>query len=468
VAGFAVLGVTFSRYRKLASARGEAKFRLPKYLHAGMECDIERVSSRSFSGFHVDELLSLKEHQAYFINSHELEFFGKACNDPKKADRAKSFSVKFTPHINSFTYNTQMETVRQLCSPRNSRHHAFLLNQVHDAMVDIDMTKDSPVSEEAKRRADEELLEFMAWNEEQLQVIRGVKAAKDGKLIIMGPAGTGKTLLQEALAIYFWRLGFHIIALAPANSNADHLIGLMVKLRVSGLRCYRLYPNSRDMGPENLTQEAAQHRRVGHNEGNATSVHDLELLLHKLEERENQKANARDYDVEHDVIHEARKKELKMMKTPRMWNEYDQRFTYSAAPVDIWQAFRDSLEVVQKNQRAKQAWIKQQKDTRQPKTLSKPSPLTPSEKSKLDWAYRQCKAHIISETRVMVTTTGNVRSSDLMQPFGKDMDGNDNCKGMIVFVDEACEEIEQLVWAGVVWEPWADKVKGFIMLGDDK
>lgn len=148
-------------------------------------------------------------------------------------------------------------TVSNLQESKDERWRGILLNQVHKVLEARDLTHSHGISQQAKAEADKWLQNFMAWNQEQLQVIQGIKAAKGGVVIVMGPAGTGKTLLQMALAIYFEKLGFHILALSPANSNANQLASALHKL--DSTRFLRLYPSSRDHDVQNMAEDQRFH-----------------------------------------------------------------------------------------------------------------------------------------------------------------------------------------------------------------
>ncbi|KAI7478687.1 hypothetical protein KC357_g4295 [Hortaea werneckii] len=320
------------------------------------------------------------------------------------------------------------------------------------------------VSKEEKDEAYKQLVDFMEWNAEQLKVIEGIRKAPDGMLVVLGPAGTGKTSLQEALAIYFWRLGYHVLALAPANSNADHLTRLMLKKAVKGLRCHRLYPSSRDLGLDKMDKGQAEFRRVGHQNGNATGSHEFFFLLARLEEHKNEKTTARDCGVEQAVYDEALKGKLSLMKCLTTLDADEDDYIREVDEVDVWKVVRDGIhelrDIQKHNEEVQRSNAKLQPGDKDLQPLKK---LSPAKKAKMDKAYGWCKGHIVSKTRFMITTTGNARAAELLERFGRDMDGHNTCKGMIVFVDEACKDQEVNVRAPIVCEAWADKVKGVVL-----
>ncbi|KAI7466273.1 hypothetical protein KC351_g14569 [Hortaea werneckii] len=467
-----ILGIKFGDFKSLQQAD---KFTLPDRLYADVFFSLPDGYSKKYAAFHYPNALGLPRHDAYFvITSVDRSHFGKLCYDLKAESAARKagasitrrpttakrlwFKVQVQPHYNSFTSKGQLATVDRLCREyANQRWHRILLNQLHEAIGEIDMTEGAGVSKKEKDDAYQQLVNFMTWNAEQLKVIEGIRRTPDGMLVVLGPAGTGKTSLQEALAVYFWRLGYHVLALAPANSNADHLTRLMLKQAVTGLRCHRLYPSSRDLGLDKMEEGQAEHLKVGHQDGNATGSHEFFFLLAGMEEHRNEKA----------VYDEALKGDFSLVKGLRTFDPDKGRHIDEV--VDVWEVFRDGIrewEDIQKhNEEERRSNAKLKLGDRDWKPLKK---LPSSQKARMDTAYRWCKAHIVSETRFMITTTGNARSAELLDHFGRDMDGQKTCKGMIVFVDEACKDQEVNVWAPIVCEAWADKVKGVFLFGDEK
>ncbi len=84
-------------------------------------------------------------------------------------------------------------------------------------------------------------------------------------------------------------------------------------------------------------------------------------------------------------------------------------------------------------------------------------------------AYRACKAHVVGLNRFMITTTGNVRATEMRDHwFGKQEDYGIPRKGVIILVDEAAKDLEVNIWSAIVAERWSEFVKGVWLFGDDK
>lgn len=69
----------------------------------------------------------------------------------------------------------------------------------------------------------------------------------------------------------------------------------------------------------------------------------------------------------------------------------------------------------------------------------------------------------------MITTTGNVRSSDMLYHWaGRESETGVKQIGIVVLVDEAVKDLEVNAWGPVVCEKWAAGVRGVFLFGDDK
>ena len=202
-----LIGIKFGGYNLL---QGTDKFTLPEHLYADITIVLPGTVGVEFAAFHYPSSLGLPKHDAYFvITSVDGSRFRQLCRNVKaeltdlkagnsapkhsKATERQSFAVKIKPHYNSFTCHGQLKTLQLLCqNGTNQRWHRILLNQQHYAIVEVDMTKDAEVSEKEEEEAYQQLVNFMPWNAEQMEVIEGIRTAPDGMQIVLGPAGTGK------------------------------------------------------------------------------------------------------------------------------------------------------------------------------------------------------------------------------------------------------------------------------------
>ena len=449
---FAILAVNFRAFPRLQSVSDSAQYRLPKQMATEARFDCNGIQMKT-KAFLMSTTPPLPSHDAFFmIVSHTKDDFTSIMNaaDQRPSD---NFLVHFTPHNNSFTYGSQLQTIAELQKSKNERWHRILLNQAHDAIEEVDLTKD--IDPKLLAEADEFLLNWMNWNAEQLQVIEGLKRAKGGLIIVMGPAGTGKTSLQQALAIYFYYLGFHILALAPANSNANHLAAQTYKLilegRIKGLDISRLFPGSRDVELENMNEKQAKHRKVGHKGGSASVLRELYFALAGMlpgdantdnthsNDRRTKKGSAYEYGVVQQVIRATEAGTLTLEK-----RDEDGEITHH----DAWETLRQCITAYREDKLYKKGY--------------------PS-KEECRIAYNACKGHIVGLCRFLITTTGNVRSQEMLEHFySKEERYGVPRLGVMVFIDEAAKDVEVNVWAGIVCEQWASDVRGVFMFGDVK
>ncbi|KAK4888950.1 hypothetical protein LTR27_012230 [Elasticomyces elasticus] len=451
VESFAVLGVRFRHFQKLGSISDDLIYRLPKELSVKIHFRDPRSGKQvEVKAMLMETVAELPAHDAFFrIISVSSRYFGDG--ERPHGGRQDYFDVKFEPTYISATYSAQLSTISQLQLSRSQRWHKILLNQVHDALDTVDMTKPkqagASISPHVRRVAEEWLANWMQWNQEQLAVIRGIRAAKGGCIVVMGPAGTGKTLLQQALSIYFYLLGFHVLALAPANSNVDHLAVQLGKIKEKGglaipLKFMRLFPSVRDFMAE-APAEDDQSAYVKHN------LEHFYDLLSALDERENDKTGARQYGLVQAVLHAAEHSTHKLSRRLRT-----DTGKIVGEMVNAWDILREFITKWRSGGMSRE-------DLR--------AGCDPEVMAKYRMAYSQCRAHLIGRNRFMLATTGNAKASELRENWYAATDEWDTKRiGVIVFVDEAAKDVEVNVWNGVMCEQWSHGVSGIIMLGDDK
>lgn len=429
------MGADFNPFKRLGSASEELHFTLPSELYTRMSFQPPGWSRNILvDGYLASNIHGLPKHDAHFlITSKTMKYFTDNVESPRMGV-SPEFDVKFRPHENSFMITSQLETINQLQMEKNQRHHRILLNQVHDTIEDSDLTEGA--DSEVLAEADRWLLGWMDWNAEQLQVIKGIKKAKGGFPIVMGPAGTGKTLLQLAISIYFYKLGSHALVLAPTNSNADLLANVL--LEIGGIPFCRLYTASKDLQLDKMNERQAAERRMGPYSGRDLSLSELLIALEELIQRG---SFTRKFGVVERVIDSAMNHEHELHRRLR-----DDAGNAHGEVVDVWEVLRELI-AAYKNRTFE---ARDEKD-----------------KTRFKMAYIACKGHIISLCRFMITTTGNVRAAELRENWYKE-DFGVSRKGVIVFIDEAAKDVEANLWAGIVCEAWSADVKGVFMFGDDK
>ncbi|KAF2725750.1 hypothetical protein K431DRAFT_299492 [Polychaeton citri CBS 116435] len=442
VGTIAVLAVNFSQHGTLGNARNSVKYRLPSQLYVDMYFSVARGLDTCYQGYLMPDLPTLPAHDAYFvITSKSAEHFGEQLSRSMLEEPTLLFDVKIRPSMPLFGLRSQLQAVKDICRTENSRWHPILLNQIHEDMPEVNLAQVEDLAQDIIVYERLRLRNFVPnWNKEQLSVIEGIERTKGGCMVVMGPAGTGKTLLQQALAIYFWKLGYHVLAVTPANSNADHLTRIMAKLNEPHLRFHRLYPSSCDLGPEGLNGER------GDVSADMNTYTEIQFALKRLKDHQHDRTGARDFDLERAVIDEADKGEnrerLTLLKQPPA------SLKHLGVAVDVWGIFRNCLHQIRMGEF----------DQGDLNTLHRYA-----------WAFRECKAHIIRITRFIITTTGNCRATELLEKFGRDVQtGYVNMKQMVVFIDEACKDTEVNLWSAIICREWASKVRGCIMFGDDK
>lgn len=459
---FPIMALRFGRFKLLAGLtkedKGEASFRLPKYLYCHFTLSralpqvkkgkiildaisvIEGFLMESTSQYPVDWDPTQRQPDAVFrIVSHSNEEMVGRSYGPA----ASRLTVFCNPHMSSFTYHSQLITVRGLQKPENGRWWPILLNQKYDELGYVDPAAD--VSSATRVAAKNRLLAWKKWNAEQVQVIEGVNNLFSGLSIVSGPAATGKSLLQRGIAKYFYDLGFHVLALAPANANVDKLArDLAVNENEPGWEDFhfnRLFPGSRDVSVEDMTLKQAKHRKAGHHRKDVLPFREL---LNELETDHTTKPVHQRYGIVESVIRAAEERSLSLFRDSKDGS------TVISKETDTWDILRELIAEYRKNRL----------DSREVKE---------GDMRKYRLAYKLCKGQIVGMNRFMITTTGNVRSSEMNESwFKSDWAYNPPRKGVVVLVDEAAKDVEVNIWTGIVHEQWAEHVKGVFLFGDDK
>lgn len=232
-----IIAVRFDKdHVRLGSSTEEKQLRLPRELHVEASTDPFtypddsdsngfRAADRSLVRGRLSDISSIPTFDAFFevLNDDGFNFLKGPPHRYELTDVGKqSRNLKwlyFKPHFKSFTFDSLMGTSRWLQSS-GERWHDILLNQDIRSLEVKDMTEELLANH--VREADNWMSSWKPWNPEQREVLSAVHATKGGMVIVKGIAGTGKTLLQSVLSIYFARLGFKVLVSPPSNSNANH------------------------------------------------------------------------------------------------------------------------------------------------------------------------------------------------------------------------------------------------------
>lgn len=188
-----VLGVRFKKFLTLGGARDSIAFRLPDDFSCSLVLKIKSLPGNDDYKFRTSGTLTHSQiafpgHDALFLLDLSSMQAEEEVNWEIMQD-ADRFEVHATPYMVNVTLKRQLETVADLQMSKNRRWHPILLNQMHDQLSEIDIASECRVSDEVHAISMRWLLEWKDWNAEQLGVIDGIRKAKGGMVIVMGPAG---------------------------------------------------------------------------------------------------------------------------------------------------------------------------------------------------------------------------------------------------------------------------------------
>ena len=264
---------------------------------------------------------------------------------------------------------------------------------------------------------------------------------------MMGPAATGKTLLQRYLILFFYYYpGYNVLAVAPANDNVNKLAkGLHETLqwfqarqaKDASFKRYmfdflRLFPRSRDLVAEDVDENEAKDRKVGHNEGEVLSF--SEYLI-ALERRGKEKFAHREHGVAETIIKLADGKVRKAFKA--IGRSTSVRIGSKENAYGVPREFMD------KYRQGKAQWTNNVAI------------------GKYKAAYLTFKARLIETNRIMITTTGNVRAREMLDHWCNNIsDSRVPSKGVIVIGDEGPKDVKPNGWAPIACEKWSHLVEG--------
>lgn len=189
---------------------------------------------------------------------------------------------------------------------------------------------------------------------------------------------------------------------------------------------------------DDLNESRDKSHRPGHVDRASATVYDFDIVLGALESVE--KYTGRDFGVQEMVWKTAMEGTYQLKGY--LTNEGGCRV---GSPVGYWTVLRDCI----KQRKAKTFdWD----DENAVEAYKK--------------SYKVCKGHYIAHQKCIVSTTGNVRCSEIVDYWARDLYGTE-CYGIAIVVDEACKDREIDTLAMMPSEEHIDKIRGIIMLGDE-
>lgn len=445
-----VLAVRFDpNFVRLGGLREELKFRLPRELQTRgtFTADEDKdEDERLVLSLVLDEISGLPPSDAAFLVLNRRGF--AAIRDAKKQiyrgdDPFPEFlDIKFQPNTRSPTLDHFLKT----CGELHSDAHSWvphLLNQDTSCLEEVDLTRDAVLRN--VQEADKWLFAWKVWNEEQKQLLRCIHKAKGSMVIVRGPAGTGKSLLQAAISLYFAKLGYKVLVCPPANSNASHAAteinlacsqdsgpsesvvassesagplslehfnnastitscdadeDLPTRAAADGrsqtsnniefrgrVTPREASPTARRLFASSLTQTLVEmlQAEARHGSDALMAESSLSFLLQGLKDR---KAGSRDFSVEQTVIDEAERGRYKMFGEDECGDIKPEN--------DVWDILRRNLQVARNGTFP---W---------------------SDKKKMEdfaTAYDLCRKHVIAASDILIGTSGNARSSEIFNDW---------------------------------------------------
>lgn len=424
-----VMAVNFNKFRQLSGLGGSVKFTLPDRLQANATWK-DPLSGKDFTATvnRCSLPVQLPRHDALFSIPRASDTMRGTCLSQSPDPPGASFiaAVKFDPRTSNFTIYNQLNTVVNLRQEDARPWHRLILNQDHThEKVDLGMKRapevEAPIEAEVEE-AYQRVLNLRKWNVEQLQALQSIRAAVSGIVLITGPAGTGKTLVLQAICVFLYHIGLHVLVLAPANSNcADFMEKLAHHFPdVSGTR---VLPSSVDS--------------TVHKVRDAQEASHAEFEMARADVLPSDKGSIPKHGLPVQVLEAARKGKyqgevhalIAGQDGTDVWKALEKCVLECDAGTFNWKNKHD-IEVYQQS-------------------------------------YNACKAHYVATSRLIVTTTGNVRTGDIINNFAS---GKHNIavQGMVVILDEACKDREIDTLSALLWPNFTQKITGMVMLGDER
>ncbi|CAK1359698.1 unnamed protein product [Cercospora beticola] len=455
--GFVVLAMKFDPAMKTLGGTGEDQhLRLPKEMEIEILIDgpwrqdtelDEYERDVAIRAYHDTTRMGLPKHDAFFVViSHDYALFRGRLQDPDAAVIRYYRVEKLRPHKECFLYESLLDATEKVCSKPYAEWHLILKNQLHKDLEEIDFVASLDVPKRTIEKAEEWLEKCNNWNESQWKALKDMRRARGRLQLISGPAGTGKSTVHAAQAMFFVKLGGRALCTTTANANADHQVRQLrpfaEKCGMKDVRIHRLYPSSRGFKIKDFTREQAFYKRAGHQGGNVTSLQ--ELIFKKM----CQKVDAFDMSVEKGVLDEANNGIFR----------YDTSVTSDKKElVNVWEEMRIYMRKVE-------AGSVNWRDSK--------------ERERFERVYEACKGHLIGVTKILLTTNGNVRGKEMVHfAEAEEMYGEKaicspvaektTCFG--IFVDKAAKEIEPAIWNTIITSPGRPKKPDLVVFyGDEK
>lgn len=279
-----IMAVTFKLYTPLKGPNGvEVPFRLPEGMttkidsdQVGIECAARLCAPMPL----------LEGFDALFSISHPSKELRAIAHDIHDQDLRTPIMMSFQPSVSDFTLRSQLSTATALSANDVARWVPTILNQSPSlSPVDLATTcaKDveNEINEDKIQEASRMMMGWRDWNLEQIAALKSVRSAVGSIVLITGPAGTGKTLVQQIIAAFFFLIGFHVLVVAPANSNvADFVAKLHKNFPDGSVQALRILPSSAEKNMRDLSNSSQS--QVAQTEVSALAS-PLQRTLHTME-----------------------------------------------------------------------------------------------------------------------------------------------------------------------------------------
>ncbi|GIZ43784.1 hypothetical protein CKM354_000699800 [Cercospora kikuchii] len=450
---FVILAVNFKPFTPLRGSDGSSvAFRLPERMTTKIWSQQTGIEF-ACSAFLCSSIAMLEGYDALFIVASRVPFaLRTACHDISDLNLRTSIMVTFEPRISQFSISSQLATATALRAPDVARWLPIILNQSpHLPYVDLALKRAPDFKGSVDRRQVDRVYEMMLnwrkWNPEQLAALRSVRSAVGSIVLISGPAGTGKTLVQQILCAFFYLIGLHVLVLAPANSNVADFVSKLHKNFPSGdVEALRVFPRSaetdlKDAVGKDATIEPSTSLSPALP---PTHLFEFELVRSEVNAAGEKYSKGRESGLQHKVLKTARSGSLDGTLLQPIMDAKGKAI--SDGKVDMWKELRRCIEMCERGEF----------DWQDDKLVNI-----------YEQSYSACKCHFIARSRLIVTTTGNVHNPDIQENWAQDMHGV-KCKGVVVILDEACKDNEIDTLGPLMCPGFRSKVTGMIMVGDDR